>query len=143
MVRDGRSCSDDDAALQNQRIKSGAEVTYRIASIDGADRTGRGAVAAGDRTMDYKPQFEMPGAEPTESRISAAELNRHIAYARVLRSKATAAMLGAAFRALARPLRASVAGAAGWWRQRGTVAALSRCNDRVLADIGIAREDIR
>jgi hypothetical protein len=35
-----------------------------------------------------------------------------------------------------------VAGAAGWWRQRATVAALSRCNDHVLADIGIAREDI-
>ncbi len=71
-----------------------------------------------------------------------AELNRHIERARTLRSEASAAMLAAMLRALVGPLRAPLAGTARWWQRRATEAALTRCSDRVLADVGIERDDI-
>ena len=71
-----------------------------------------------------------------------AEMNPQIERARELRAEAGAAALAGAFRAVARPARALITGASRWWQRRTTEAALLRCNDRVLADIGIAREDI-
>ena len=44
--------------------------------------------------------------------------------------------------ALPRPLRPLAARLVGWQRQRRTRHLLMRCSDRVLADIGIARDDI-
>jgi uncharacterized protein YjiS (DUF1127 family) len=92
--------------------------------------------------MDYNPKLETIGAERPVSFVTPAELNGHVKFARLLRSDATAATLAGALRALARAARAMVAGAARWWERRATQAALTRCNDRVLADIGIEREDI-
>jgi uncharacterized protein YjiS (DUF1127 family) len=92
--------------------------------------------------MDSNSDLETRGAEWPQTVANLAELNRHIEYARMLRSEVSAAMLAAGFRALARPLRALAAGAARWQQRRATEAALMRCSDRVLADAGIAREDI-
>ena len=90
--------------------------------------------------MTWNSNLETQAAE--RPLASSAELNPHIERARALRAAASAAMLGATFRTLARPARALVSGAARWWQRRQTEAALLRCNDRVLADIGIEREDI-
>jgi uncharacterized protein YjiS (DUF1127 family) len=65
--------------------------------------------------MDSTTDHEMPGARQSRALASPAS---------------------------GRSLRALAAGAARWWQQRATAAALMRCNDRVLADIGIGREDI-
>jgi uncharacterized protein YjiS (DUF1127 family) len=92
--------------------------------------------------MDLNSDLEFREAGRRRSWADLAELNRRIEHARVLRSQATAAMLAAGFRAPAGPLRALAAGATRWWQRRATEAALLRCSDRVLADIGIAREDI-
>jgi uncharacterized protein YjiS (DUF1127 family) len=51
-------------------------------------------------------------------------------------------MIGAALRGMARALRPLLAQVVRWERRRATRAALMRCSDRVLADIGIEREDI-
>jgi uncharacterized protein YjiS (DUF1127 family) len=79
---------------------------------------------------------------PAELPQSLLEINRHIEHARVLRAQATAAMLTATFQALTRPLWGLAAGLAEWQQRRATEAALLRCSDRVLADIGIEREHI-
>ncbi len=92
--------------------------------------------------MDLNSDLEVRGAGRRRNRADLAELNRHIEHARVLRSEATAAMLAASFRALAGPLRTLAAGATRWWQRRATAAALLRCSDRVLADIGIERDNI-
>ena len=92
--------------------------------------------------MNSNTDLQMRLAEPLESLASPVALRRQVESARALRSDVTAALFATSFRALARPLRAPVAGAARWWRRRATVAALMRCNDRVLADIGIERERI-
>jgi uncharacterized protein YjiS (DUF1127 family) len=92
--------------------------------------------------MYWNSDLETRGAERPRSLAGLAELNHHIERARVLRSEVSAAMLTAAFRAPARPLRAALAGAGRWWQQRATEAALTRCGDRVLADVGIERDNI-
>jgi uncharacterized protein YjiS (DUF1127 family) len=92
--------------------------------------------------MNSNIDLGMRVAEPPRSSTSPVELRRQLEAARVLRAQVTASRLATGFRALGRPLRAPVAGAARWWRQRATATALMRCNDRVLADIGIERERI-
>jgi len=74
---------------------------------------------------------------------SYSDIERHIARAHRLRAEVTAQMIAAAFRSPAGALRALGASVAKWQRQRRTYAVLMRCSDRTLADIGIAREDIR
>jgi uncharacterized protein YjiS (DUF1127 family) len=69
-------------------------------------------------------------------------LRRPLDSARVLRDHASAALLSAGFRSLARALRAALAVPRRSRRRRATAAALMRCSDRALADIGIRREDI-
>jgi uncharacterized protein YjiS (DUF1127 family) len=71
-----------------------------------------------------------------------SELGHVIARARQQRAEMTAAMIGSASRGMARALRLLPARVVGWQRRRATRDALMRCSDRVLADIGIAREDI-
>ncbi len=92
--------------------------------------------------MTSNTDLEIRAAEQPQSLASPVELRRQLEAARVRRAQVTASMLASAFRALGRPLRAPVAGVARWWRQRTTAAALMRCDDRVLADIGIQREHI-
>jgi uncharacterized protein YjiS (DUF1127 family) len=65
---------------------------------------------------------------------SHGKLERHLANARVI--------VAAAGRGIALSLRVLGARFARWRRQRHTYDALMRCSDRVLADIGIEREDI-
>ena len=91
--------------------------------------------------MEWNSNLETQAAERPLG--SSAELDPQIEPARKLRAEAGAAALAGAFHAVARPARALIGGAARWWQRRATEAALLRCNDRVLADIGIAREDIR
>jgi uncharacterized protein YjiS (DUF1127 family) len=69
-------------------------------------------------------------------------ISRHMARARALRAEQTAQMLATAGRGAARVLRPLVARLARWNQQARTVAALTRCSDRVLADIGIERAHI-
>jgi uncharacterized protein YjiS (DUF1127 family) len=73
---------------------------------------------------------------------TAAELRHVITGARQERAEKTAEMVAAAFRGTARALRHLQAQVVRWERRRATRAALMRCSDRVLADIGIAREHI-
>jgi uncharacterized protein YjiS (DUF1127 family) len=86
--------------------------------------------------MEWNSNLETQAAE--RPLATSAELHPQIERARELR----AAALAGAFHAVARPARAVIGGAARWWQRRATGAALLRCNDRVLADIGIAREEI-
>ena len=87
---------------------------------------------------------------PIEARVmhvspflaSHAELERHLTNARALRARAVAETVIAAGPAMDPLLRALGTRLARWRRQRQTYDALMRCSDRVLADIGIEREDI-
>ncbi len=90
--------------------------------------------------MTWNSNLETQAAE--RHLASSAEPSPHIERARTLGAAASAAVLGAALHTVARPARALVTGATRWWQRRATEAALLRCNDRVLADIGIEREDI-
>lgn len=92
--------------------------------------------------MDSKRTIEVRVREVSPFLESYAELERHLANARELRARATAQILTAAGRGMALPFRALGARVAGWQQQRATREALSGCSDRVLADIGIARDDI-
>jgi uncharacterized protein YjiS (DUF1127 family) len=73
---------------------------------------------------------------------TAAELRHVVTGARQERAEKTAEMVAAAFRGTARALRHLQAQVVRWERRRATRDALMRCTDRVLADIGIAREHI-
>jgi uncharacterized protein YjiS (DUF1127 family) len=73
---------------------------------------------------------------------TAAELRHIVTGARQERAEATAAMIGSAFCGTCHALRHLQAQVVRWERRRATRAALMRCSDRVLADIGIAREHI-
>ena len=91
-----------------------------------------------DRTRTYdNPEIETVSAFP-----SYAEINHHVRIAEQLRAEATALMLLEAGRGLAGMLRPVRARLARWQERRETYDALIGCSDRVLADIGIAREDI-
>jgi uncharacterized protein YjiS (DUF1127 family) len=90
--------------------------------------------------MNRQRTFEVTGTE--RSLPSYAELNRHVERARRLQAEATADLLRGAGRGVARGWHALVSTLLRRRQQRQTTDALLRCSDRVLADIGIAREDI-
>jgi uncharacterized protein YjiS (DUF1127 family) len=92
--------------------------------------------------MDRKRTFDNPGTEPVPVFPSYAEINRHVARAQALRAEATAQMLIEAGRGVARAMHPVRARLARWQERRRTYDALMHCSDRVLADIGIEREDI-
>jgi uncharacterized protein YjiS (DUF1127 family) len=71
---------------------------------------------------------------PSESGHVAARARQHRAD--------SAAAIASVFRGLAGALRPVLTHAVRWERQRATREALMRCSDRVLADIGIEREQI-
>jgi uncharacterized protein YjiS (DUF1127 family) len=91
-----------------------------------------------DRTRTYdNPEIETLSAFP-----SYAEINHHVRIAQRLRAEAAAQMLLEAGRGLAGMLDPVWTGLARWRERRKTCDALMRCSDRVLADIGIERENI-
>jgi uncharacterized protein YjiS (DUF1127 family) len=92
----------------------------------------------------YEPGAPFPPCEggPAPPFQTPAELRHVITGARQERAEKTAEMVAAAFRGTARALRQLLAQAVRWERRRATRAALMRCSDRVLADVGIAREHI-
>jgi uncharacterized protein YjiS (DUF1127 family) len=92
--------------------------------------------------MNQDHRFEFLDTRLAPTFQSPSELGHVIARARQQRAEATAAMIGAAFRGMARALRPPLAQVVRWEQRRATRAALMRCSDRVLADIGIQREDI-
>jgi uncharacterized protein YjiS (DUF1127 family) len=89
-----------------------------------------------ERTLDNTGTWMGPTAS------SHAERNRPIANALQLRAEANAALLTDAGRAAMLALRRLRARLARWQERRQTYDALMRCSDRVLADIGIEREQI-
>ena len=92
--------------------------------------------------MNHEFRFHPAPAGVPPTFQTAAELRHIVTGARQERAAATAAMIGSAFRGTGRALRHLLAQAVRWERRRATRAALMRCSDRVLADIGIAREHI-
>jgi uncharacterized protein YjiS (DUF1127 family) len=89
--------------------------------------------------MNAERTFDIMEAAATPERGRWAGLNPTIARGHGVRSEAAAPI---AFRWIDRSAQALAAGLARWYRQRQTRAALMGCSDRVLADIGIEREDI-
>ena len=92
--------------------------------------------------MKVQRTHEVRGAESGPALDTHAELNAYIEKAHRLRSEATAAWIAAAWRKIASPFDGVAAALARWSEQYRTRAALSRCSDRMLEDIGIAREHI-
>jgi uncharacterized protein YjiS (DUF1127 family) len=92
--------------------------------------------------MNRERTFEIAATTADPGVASSADLDRHWVRARKLRAEVTAAAFVAALWRIDRSIRALAAGLARWHEQRQTRDALIRCSDRVLADIGIAREDI-
>jgi uncharacterized protein YjiS (DUF1127 family) len=92
--------------------------------------------------MNQEHRFHLAKAGLPPTFQTPAELRHVITGARQERAEATAAMISSAFRAVDRALRHLLVQAVRWKRRRATRAALMRCSDRVLADIGIAREHI-
>jgi uncharacterized protein YjiS (DUF1127 family) len=92
--------------------------------------------------MNQESRFHLVKAGLPPTFQTPAELRHVITGARQERGEKTAEMVAAAFRGTARALRQLLAQAVRWERRRATRAALMRCSDRVLADVGIAREHI-
>lgn len=92
--------------------------------------------------MNQDGRFELLDTRLSPAFQSPSELRHVIGRARQQRAEATAAMIGAAFRGMAHALRSLLAQLVRRQRRRATRDALMRCSDRVLADIGIAREDV-
>jgi uncharacterized protein YjiS (DUF1127 family) len=92
--------------------------------------------------MNHEFRFHPATAGLPPAFQTAAELRHITTGARQERVEATAAMIGSAFRAVGRALRHLLAARRPLGRRRATRAALMRCSDRVLADIGVAREHI-
>ena len=92
--------------------------------------------------MDTKRTFDILNDSTAARFPSRAEIEHHVARAQRLRSEATTQMFLQAGRGVARMGRTAAAALASWHRQRQTRDALTRCSDRVLADVGIEREHI-
>jgi len=80
------------------------------------------------------------GTSPTYPRH--ADIERYLAETRSRCAKTMVAIFDAAFQGIAGRLRADRSPLARWDRQRRTCSALRQCSDRVLADIGIERDNI-
>jgi uncharacterized protein YjiS (DUF1127 family) len=96
----------------------------------------------GDHAINQEHRFHLAKAGLPPMFRTPAELRHVITGARQERAEATAAMIGSALRAMDHALRQLTAQAVRWQQRRATRDALMRCSDRVLADIGIAREHI-
>jgi len=92
--------------------------------------------------MNAKRTFEVTGTKMSPEFPNYAELIWHLQRARRLQAEATADMLRQAGRGVARGWKALLSPLTQRRRQLRTADALMRCSDRVLADVGIAREDI-
>jgi uncharacterized protein YjiS (DUF1127 family) len=92
--------------------------------------------------MNQEHRFHIAQTGPSPTFQTAAELQHIVTGARQERAEKTAAMVAAAFRGTTRGLRLLRAQLVRFERRRATREALMRCSDRVLADIGIGREDI-
>lgn len=92
--------------------------------------------------MNPNRTFEVKEAIVPPTFPSHTDVERHLAKVRQLRAEVTAEVLASAYRAVARPLRAATARWTRWRQERQTYQALMHCSDRVLADIGIEREDV-
>jgi uncharacterized protein YjiS (DUF1127 family) len=92
--------------------------------------------------MNQEHLFELTGAGSRWTSPSPSESGHFAARAGQQRSDAAAAMFASAFRSTTGALRSLQTRAARWEQRRATRDSLMRCSDRVLADIGIAREHI-
>jgi uncharacterized protein YjiS (DUF1127 family) len=92
--------------------------------------------------MNQAHRFQLAYTRLPRAFQTPAELRHVITGARQERAEATAAMIGSAFRGMARAVRTMRAQVVRWEQRRATRQALMRCSDRVLADIGIEREHI-
>lgn len=92
--------------------------------------------------MNQDHRFEFLDTPVVPTFQSASELGHVIARARQQRAEVAAAMIGSAIRGMARALRGPLAQVVRWQQRQATRDALMRCSDRVLADIGIERENI-
>ena len=86
--------------------------------------------------MNQEQLFELTGTGLRSTSPSLSESGHFAARARQV------AMFVSAFRSTTDALRSLETMAIRWAQRRGTRVALMRCSDRVLADIGIAREHI-
>ncbi len=92
--------------------------------------------------MSYEDPFEPTGAGLDPAWPSLSEGGPFAARARQQRADAAAAMIASALRSMTGAFRSLQTLAGRWQQRRATRHALMRCSDRVLADIGIAREHI-
>ena len=92
--------------------------------------------------MNQRLRFEVSDAGLSPVVQTPAELQHIVSGARQERAEKTAAMVAAAFRGTVCGLQLLLAQMVGWEQRRATRAALMRCSDRVLADVGIEREHI-
>jgi uncharacterized protein YjiS (DUF1127 family) len=92
--------------------------------------------------MDGRPMIDVRGIQSPPPLENDARLQRRPANAGAPRARAVTEIVIAAGPAIDPPLRALGAWLGRRRRQRETHDALMRCSDRVLADIGIDREDI-
>jgi uncharacterized protein YjiS (DUF1127 family) len=92
--------------------------------------------------MDPKRTLDNTGTWMAPTASSHTAPDRYVADARQLRAEANVPLLTDAGRAAMRALRRLRALLARWQERRQTYDALMRCSDRVLADIGIEREQI-
>jgi uncharacterized protein YjiS (DUF1127 family) len=96
----------------------------------------------GDDAVNQELLFELTGRGRRSTSPSPSESGHFAARARQQRADAAATMFAPAFRNTTGALRSLQTRAARWKQRRATRDALMRCSDRVLADIGIAREHI-
>jgi uncharacterized protein YjiS (DUF1127 family) len=96
----------------------------------------------GNHDMNANNSFDVSGAPVSPDFPSAADIDHHVEQTGWSRAGATADSLASAFRPILRGARALGARLVEWERRRATREALMGCSDRVLADIGIEREDI-
>jgi uncharacterized protein YjiS (DUF1127 family) len=92
--------------------------------------------------MNQEHLFDVTGTGLRSTSPSPSESGHFGARARQQRADAAAAMFASAFRSTTGALRSLQTRAARWEQRRATRDSLMRCSDRVLADIGIVREQI-
>ena len=92
--------------------------------------------------METERSFDNLTSQTVRASRGYAEFERRVADARKACAEATAQMLLQAGRGLARVVRTALARLVRWHQRRQTRHALMRCSDRVLADVGIERENI-
>jgi uncharacterized protein YjiS (DUF1127 family) len=92
--------------------------------------------------MNREHHFEVAEAGPRPTFQSPSDCGPVVAPAQRERAAATARLFGAVSDAVCGALRPVLTPVIRWGKRRATRAALMRCSDRVLADIGVERADI-